>query len=181
MRITGQNRVDCILFKGHSCPKMLGWMWTCSASNLFALFLPPSLQHCTLQWMSDVFQIANFWHKASMPPEAAFKVMGPGRHWPDSALQTEADREERWELILKLMFALFQKRDLTWLIFPHIRLYLSNESVRVRSIGFEFCKVCGVYASWKQEKRKSQMGSPCFFSPRQRNGEQAFTRHLRSQ
>jgi len=53
-----------------------------------------------------------------MPQEAAFKMMGPGRHWPDSALH----RVEGWELILKLMTALFQKRDLTRIIFPNMKI-----------------------------------------------------------
>ncbi len=52
---------------------------------------------------------------------------------------------------------------------PHITHISSHEdckeSVRVRSTGLEFCKVCGVYAIWRgKKKRKSQMGSPFFIS-----------------
>lgn len=162
MSITGWNWVDHILSEGHSCPKMLGWIWTCYAPDLFALSLPPPLQPCTLQWMTDVFQKANFWHKASMPQEAAFKVMGPGCCWPDSALQTEGDREERWELILKLMIALFQRRDLTWLIFLHMKI--AKNLWELEALDWSFAKSVGCMPFGGVKKRKSQMGSPFVIS-----------------
>ncbi len=155
---------------------MLGWIWPCYAPDLFALSLPPPLQHCTLQWMSDAFQKANFWHKANMPQEAAFKVMAPGCCWPDSALQTEADREERWELILKLIITLFQRRDRTWHIFPHMKI--SKNMWELEELDWSFAKSVGCmpFGGVKKEHHKWDIH---FSSPRQRNEEQTFTRGLR--
>lgn len=67
---------------------------------------------------------------------------------------------------------------------PHMTHISSHEdckeSVRVRSTGLEFCKVCGVYAIWRGKKKKENHKWDLHFSsPRQRNEEQTFSRGLR--